>query len=140
LEIYVLALRVAGLPRSAFKYDPFGDFLELVSPEEGAAERIFADLRSFVGHTEHDDPPAVALLLTAVFGRTLGAYRHGLSLIYKDVGCLLQTFYLVATALGLGGVAVGGGYRPEHASMLGLDPKTEGPVGCFLLGHVVDER
>ena len=49
------------------------------------------------------------------------AARYGhlaLSLIYKDVGCLLQTLYFVATAQELAPCAVGGGDEAANSSLV----------------------
>lgn len=138
LEIYILAMGVSGLSKAAYRYDPYRDVLILVRDDAEAIYNSYAQLRPYIGATDTDHPPAAALLITAVFERTMSTYSHGVSLIYKDTGAMLQTFYLVATALGLGGVAVGGGYGAEQARTLGLDPIREGPVGCFLLGKDAD--
>jgi Nitroreductase len=69
------------------------------------------------------------LVITAVFARVMWKYQGiGLSLIYKDTGCLTQTLYLVATALGLAPCAIGGGDERAVAHWLGLDPLVEAPV------------
>jgi SagB-type dehydrogenase family enzyme len=56
------------------------------------------------------------------------------SVILKDVGCLYQTMYLVAEAMGLAGVALGGGDADLFAAVSGLDYFAEGSVGAFMLG------
>ena len=57
------------------------------------------------------------------------------SLILKDVGVLLQTLYLTATDMGLGGCAIGTGNIELFARMTGQDFHHEGPVGQFALGR-----
>jgi len=56
------------------------------------------------------------------------------ALVLKDVGVLLQTFYLVATAMGLAPCALGGGDSDLFARASGLDWLVEGAVGEFVLG------
>jgi SagB-type dehydrogenase family enzyme len=56
-------------------------------------------------------------------------------LILKDVGALLQTFYLMATDMGLGGCAIGVENIDLFAKMTGLEFHVEGPVGQFALGR-----
>ena len=75
------------------------------------------------------------LLVTAVFARVMWKYEGiGPGLIDRNVGCLYQTIYLVATALGLGPCAIGAGDEAANASWLGLDPLVESQVGCVLIG------
>ena len=133
LEIYVLAEQVDGLPPGAYRYDPFEHHLELVRPCDEHQERIQRGASAAAGGLERN-PPAT-LLITAVFGRVMQRYEWvGLSLIYKDCGCLLQTLYLVATAMGLAPCAIGTGEELENSRWLGLDPLVEAQVGCFLVG------
>ena len=55
--------------------------------------------------------------------------------IGKDVGVLLQTLYLMATDMGLGGCAVGTNNIDLFEKMTGIDFHIEGPVGQFALGR-----
>jgi nitroreductase len=48
---------------------------------------------------------------------------------------LLQTLYLAATDMGLGGCAIGTGNIDLFARMTGLPFHVEGPVGLFALGR-----
>ncbi len=80
--------------------------------------------------------PQILITLAARFGRIAWKYSSiAYSLILKDVGVLLQTFYLTATDLGLGGCAIGTGNIDLFAKMTGLDIHIEGPVGQFALGR-----
>ncbi len=77
--------------------------------------------------------PAVIFLLTAVFRRSISRYRDGLSLVYRDVGCLLQMLYLVASALGLGGCAIGGANDRAVGRWLEITllPKVPSAIFCW---------
>ncbi len=57
------------------------------------------------------------------------------SLILKDVGVLIQTLYLLATEMDLGGCATGITNIDLFAKMTGLAFHIEGPVGQFALGR-----
>ena len=59
------------------------------------------------------------------------------SLILRDVGVLLQTFYLAATDIGLAGCAVGTSNIDLFAKMTGMEFHVEGSVGQFALGRAV---
>ncbi len=57
------------------------------------------------------------------------------SLLLKEVGALLQTFYLVAQDVGLGGCALGGGTPDTLLSeLVGTAQLQEPVVGEFMIG------
>ena len=60
-------------------------------------------------------------------------------MILKDVGVLLQTLYLTATDMGLGGCAIGTGNIDLFAKLTGQPFHVEGPVGQFALGRGLAE-
>ena len=53
----------------------------------------------------------------------------------KDVGGLIQTLYMMATDMGLGGCAIGSIDIDLFAKMTGIEFHVEGPVGQFALGR-----
>jgi len=57
------------------------------------------------------------------------------SLILKDVGVLMQTLYLMATDMELGGCAIGFTNIDLFAKMTGIEFHVEGPVGQFAIGR-----
>lgn len=135
LNIYLVAGEsVADLRPGAYRYDPLSHRLRLLRLKDSHHRRILRSVHSMTGGMLNRDP-AVVLLVTAVFERIMWKYRDlGLSLIYKDVGALFQTLYLVATALELAPCALGGGEEAANSRWLGLDPLEESQVGCFLVG------
>jgi len=75
------------------------------------------------------------LVLAARFQRVQWKYRMvSYALILKHVGVLQQTMYLVATAMGLGACALGGGDADRFAEATGLNYYEEGSVGELMLG------
>ena len=84
--------------------------------------------------------PQVLITIAARFGRISWKYSSlAYALILKDVGVLIQTFYLMATEMGLGGCAIGSTNIELFARMTGLDFCVEGPVGQFILGRPAPE-
>jgi len=80
--------------------------------------------------------PQILITITARFERISWKYSSiAYALILKDVGVLLQTFYLVATEMGLGGCAIGSTNIDLFAKMTGIEFHVEGPVGQFALGR-----
>src|SRR4029453_7456787 len=85
--------------------------------------------------------PQVLITIAARFGRISWKYSSiAYALILKDVGVLLQTLYLMATDLGLGGCAIGTTNIDLFARMTGIEFHVEGPVGQFALGRGTKQR
>jgi len=135
LEIYLVADgHVGGLSPGAHYFDAVGHRLRQVRQSDGHHRDLLRSVHEMAGGELNRDP-AVIVLVTAVFERVMWKYHDlGLSLIYKDVGGLFQTLYLVATACGLAACALGAGDEAANSRWLGLDPLVESQVGCFLIG------
>jgi SagB-type dehydrogenase family enzyme len=85
-------------------------------------------------------PPQVLITIAARFGRVSWKYSSlAYSLILKESGVLMQTLYLMATDLGLGGCAIGSMNIDLFARMTGIEFHVEGPVGQFALGRPAPE-
>src|SRR5262245_14578191 len=80
--------------------------------------------------------PQVLFTIAARFGRVSWKYSSiAYALILKDVGALMQTFYLMATDIGLGACAIGIANIGLFAKMPGIDFHVEGAVGQFAIGR-----
>ncbi|MEV4473360.1 SagB family peptide dehydrogenase [Nonomuraea sp. NPDC049504] len=138
LELYVVAHQVAGLEPGTYHYDGYGHRLELVGRQAGAERTLLEAARSM-----SDAPvmPQVLVLVTARFERLMWVYEGlAYALILKNLGVLVQTMYLVATAMGLGGCALGAGAPRAFQRITGADPLSEDVVGEFMLGTVAGEH
>jgi SagB-type dehydrogenase family enzyme len=132
LELYLVVRRVDGLAPGIYRYDGWAHRLEVAGRPGPHLGRLIADARAAAGMTA---APQLLLVAAARFGRTMGKYRDiGYALVLKNVGVLMQTMYLVATAMGLAPCAIGSGDSAAFAAATGLDPLAEGPVGEFILG------
>lgn len=134
LEIYPVVDRCGGLAAGLYHYDPREHALRLVAePNEGVRT-----LQQLGGVTAMlPGLPQVLLVITARFQRVQNKYQSvAYAAILKDVGCLYQTLYLVATAMGLAPCALGGGHSDLFASVAGLDYFRETSVGEFVLGTI----
>jgi SagB-type dehydrogenase family enzyme len=135
LELYPLipAGGCVGLDRGLYHYRPGDHTLELLG--EGA--ELLDGLSSRWRHAAQVRGDAWILFhVTARIGRTGWKYEGiAYSLILKELGCLLQTFYLAAGALDLGACAVGGGHLDALADTIGIDPWKEPQVGEFFVGR-----
>jgi SagB-type dehydrogenase family enzyme len=132
LEIYLATDRCAGLRPGLHHYDPARHALTTMPRSARGAARLLADARAAV---RVQGQPTVLVVLTARFQRVAWKYRSiAYATILKDVGVLLQTMYLVTTAMGLSGSAVGCGNVAILAETLGVDFQRESSVGEFLIG------
>ena len=133
LELYLAVDKCEGLERGMYHYDAEGHVLVRIATRAPYFEALLREAQFAMGVSA---TPQIVIIITARFGRVSWKYSSiAYSLILKDVGVLLQTFYLEAAALGLGGCAVGTTDIELFAKMTGLAFHAEGPVGQFVLGR-----
>jgi SagB-type dehydrogenase family enzyme len=133
LELYLAVNACEGLARGFYHYDAERHALVPIAADEQAIALQFEAAQFAM-----DAPMAPQILFTiaARFDRVSWKYSAiAYSLILKDVGVLLQTLYLTATDMNLGGCAIGTGNLELFARMTGQDFHGEGPVGQFALGR-----
>jgi SagB-type dehydrogenase family enzyme len=133
LELYLAVDTCEGLPRGLYHYDAGGHTLV---PIEVRGNELNALLTGATIAMGVNAAPQILITIAARFGRVSWKYSSiAYALILKDVGALMQTFYVMATDMGLGGCAVGTTNIELFAKMTGLDFHVEGPVGQFALGR-----
>ena len=133
LELYLAVDACEGLARGFYHYD--ADAHALV-PIAVPAQELEAQLRGAQFAMGAPAVPQILITIAARFGRVSWKYSSiAFSLILKDAGVLMQTFYLIATDMGLGGCAIGIANLDLFAKMTGIDFHVEGPVGQFALGR-----
>jgi SagB-type dehydrogenase family enzyme len=105
-------------------------------PVEARAQELEALFSSASFAMDVAGAPQILVTIAARFNRVAWKYSAiAYSLILKDVGVLLQTLYLTATDMGLGGCAIGTSNVDLFARMTGQPFHVEGPVGQFALGR-----
>jgi oxazoline/thiazoline dehydrogenase len=130
LELYLLIEQCEGIPRGLYHYRPDRHELSKLSTETSYLGRIVQEAKLAAPGT---DPQAIAIL-TARFARIFWKYEGiAYSLILQNVGVLLQTMYLVATAMRLMPCAIGAVNSSLFARATGIDTLTEASVGEFVL-------
>lgn len=137
LELYPLVNQCEGLEPGLYHYRPLEHTLErLSSLTPNARQMLMLGRKMMLDKSE----PQVELLIASRFARVQWKYQSlAYSVIMKDVGCLYQTMALVAEALGLAGVALGGGHIDLFAGLTHLDSLAEGSVGAYMLGRRAEE-
>jgi SagB-type dehydrogenase family enzyme len=133
LELYLTVNHCEGLARGFYHYDAGGHSLVAIDarPQEIAAVLAAAEMAMGASAA-----PQVVVTIAARFGRISWKYSSiAYALVLKDVGVLLQTFYMTLADMGLGGCAIGTVNIDLFAKMTGIDFHVEGPVGQFALGR-----
>jgi SagB-type dehydrogenase family enzyme len=133
LELYLAVNACEGLPRGFYHYDAERHALVPIPADEHAITLQFEAAQYAMAAPM---TPQILFTIAARFDRVSWKYSAiAYSLILKDVGALLQTLYLTATDMNLGGCAIGTGNIELFARMTGQDFHREGPVGQFALGR-----
>jgi SagB-type dehydrogenase family enzyme len=133
LELYLAVDKCEGLARGFYHYDASAHAL---APIAVRANELDAQLKAAEMAMGASAVPQVLITMAARFGRISWKYSSiAYALILKDVGVLMQTLYLMATDMGLGGCAIGSTNIELFAKMTGLEFHVEGAVGQFALGR-----
>jgi SagB-type dehydrogenase family enzyme len=133
LELYLAVANCDGLARGFYHYDADAHALAPIAARPQELDVLLASAEFAM-----DAPavPQVLITIAARFNRISWKYSGiAYALILKDVGVLIQTLYLVATEMGLGGCAIGTNNIDLFAKMTGIEFHIEGPVGQFALGR-----
>jgi len=133
LELYLAVDKCEGLPRGFYHYDAGGHALVPIGTRTHEFEALLKGAELAMGAPT---VPQILITMTARFGRISWKYSSiAYALILKDVGVLMQTLYLTATDMGLGGCAIGSTNIELFAKMTGIEFHVEGPVGQFAIGR-----
>ena len=133
LELYLAVDKCEGLARGFYHYDAGGHALVPVGVRAHELEALLAGAAFAMGAPA---APQILITIAARFGRISWKYSSiAYALILKDVGVLMQTLYLMATDMALGGCAIGTADIDLFAKMTGIEFHVEGPVGQFALGR-----
>jgi SagB-type dehydrogenase family enzyme len=131
-HIYVVIHRCFQLEPGLYRHAAEDRALEKLDARPDQVELLAAHCGYALG-LENAKPDAV-LILTAEIGEFTARYDAiAYRLVLLGAGCLIQNMYLVASALGLAGCAVGGGNPVLFAQIAGADPVTEPSVAEFAL-------
>jgi len=135
MEIYVVigersvATRDGFLEAGVYKYDPLRHSLKIV--KRGDYRR---DLYRAALEQEWVLKAPVSIVICAVYKRTTRIYgERGYRYVYMEAGHIGQNIYLMATAMGLGTVAVGAFYDDVVSRVISSLPEEE-PVYIFPVG------
>ncbi|MGB6891155.1 MAG: SagB family peptide dehydrogenase, partial [Xanthobacteraceae bacterium] len=133
LELYLAVDKCEGLARGFYHYDAGGHALMPIGTSAQELDALLVGAEFAMGAPA---APQIVITVAARFGRVSWKYSSlAYALILKDVGVLMQTFYLMATDMELGGCAIGIANIDLFAKMTGIEFHVEGPVGQFAIGR-----
>jgi SagB-type dehydrogenase family enzyme len=133
LELYLVVHKCEGLAPGFYHYDAGEHALTAIDVRPQNVETILKQAQYAMNASAL---PQIVITITARFGRVAWKYSSlAYSLILKDAGVLMQTLYLMATDMGLGGCAIGSTNIDVFEKMTGIKFHIEGPVGVFALGR-----
>jgi SagB-type dehydrogenase family enzyme len=133
LELYLAVNICEGLPRGFYHYDAGAHVLVPIAVRNQDFNALLNGAEFAMGTSA---APQILITIAARFGRVSWKYSSiAYSLILKDTGVLMQTLYLMAADMGLGGCAIGTTNIDLFAKMTGLGVHAEGAVGQFALGR-----
>jgi SagB-type dehydrogenase family enzyme len=133
LEIYLTVDKCEGLARGFYHYDAGAHALVPIGVPTHEFEAQLTGAEYAMGAPA---APQILITIAARFGRISWKYSSiAYSLILKDAGVLMQTLYLMATDMGLGGCAIGITNIDLFAKMTDIEFHVEGPVGQFAIGR-----
>ena len=133
-ELYPIVNQCEGLEQGVYHYHPLEHELCQIS---ALNERAAVFLHDSQKASRKEGSPQVLIVVGARFQRVSWKYQSmAYALILKNLGVLLQTMYLVATAMELAPCALGGGDSDLFCEVMGTDYLEETSVGEFMLGSL----
>jgi SagB-type dehydrogenase family enzyme len=133
LELYLAVGNCEGLVRGFYHYDADQHALVPIGVRTHEFEALLAGAEFAMGAPA---APQILITIAARFGRVSWKYSSiAYALILKDAGVLIQTLYMMATDMGLGGCAIGSTNIDLFSKMTGIEFHIEGPVVQFAIGR-----
>ena len=131
LELYVATRGVETLPDGLYHYDARSHQLE-----QRRSKLLPSEITPLILGQDLVRDANLIIVITAIFQRTMWKYgARGYRYVWLDAGHLGQNLYLVATALGLGAVSVGGFFDEELNSLLNVPEGEEEAIYLVCVGH-----
>jgi SagB-type dehydrogenase family enzyme len=138
LELYVTVGQCQDIESAIYHYDPFGHQLELVNSDHAMVSQLLS-VASQAAVIEA--PPPVLITMTARFRRLTWKYESmAYAVALMDAGVLIQSLYLVCTAMNLAPCALGSVHVDAAARAFGTDWRIEPSIGQFMLGRYPEEH
>lgn len=129
VECYILVDTIVACPPGIYHYQPRDHSLEVLPSDLWSPGNLFmADPRLLAG-------AAAFIVLSAVIARSWAKYgERGYRFALLEAGHIGQNLCLLATALSIGILALGGALEPNLETLLDLDGVNETIIYAFALG------
>src|SRR5947208_2101937 len=124
VDLHIVALRVTGLTRGTFVYDPRRDALWQTG-EKDVADAFLGALAAPDGAIHISQSAAFCLLVGRPRRATRKYGQRGLRHVLLEAGAIAQQIGLACTALGVGSVDSSSIYDDEAHEVLGVDGEAE---------------
>jgi len=130
LEIYFHSSQVNGLSPGLYHYNPSENQVKLLREGDQTRRLSLALVQQNLALDS-----AMMVFITALFARSSFKYRErGYRFVLLEAGHVAQNLNLVANALGLGTVNIGGFFDREVDALLELDGVVHSIVYCIAVG------
>jgi SagB-type dehydrogenase family enzyme len=134
LEIFLHSTRIRDLEPGLYHFNPVENVLRLLRYGDHSRQLCAAVVQS-----ELFSNTSLVVFITALFERSVFKYgERGYRFVLLEAGHVAQNLNLVATALGLASVNVGGYLDREIDELLGLDGLAHSTIYLTAIGRRVD--
>jgi len=131
LEIYCVVFSVNDILQGLYHFNPLNRCLEEIK-----VGNFCKEVNDFLLQPELMENIAILILITGVFWRTRFKYGvRGLRFVLMEAGHLAQNFLLVAEALNMAAVLIGGFYDNRASNFLEIDGTNEAPLYLISVGY-----
>ncbi len=135
-EIYCVVFGVQGLLPGLYHYDPLGSSLEEV--RAGEFKECVAEASA---QPDLVEKCAATIIITGMFWRTRFKYGlRGFRFALMEVGHVAQNLLLLAEALDMAAVLLGGFYDHRVSNFMEIDGVNEAPLYLIPLGYKSSEK
>lgn len=136
LELFFHSARIEGLDAGLYHYNPTAHCIRFL--RYGDESRKISDL---LVQSNIAVESSLILYMTAIFERSVFKYgNRGYRFVLLEAGHVGQNLNLVAAAMGLGTVNIGGYFDRSADELLGIDGLTHSTVYMMAIGKHVEER
>jgi SagB-type dehydrogenase family enzyme len=134
LEIYIGSKHIEEIPSGIFHYNPIKNQLRLIL-EGDPSSRIAETLVPSQANLAFDS--SITIFISGLFRRSTFKYQsRGYRFVFLEAGHVAQNINLVATALGLGCINIGGYFDHDADELLGFDGLNQSTIYMQAIGTI----
>lgn len=133
LTLYLALGNVEGIAPGLYRYGATAHALHRVREMDDDVKQLLVDAAYGTAPTA----PEVLVVLASRVARSFAAYGPiAYTLLLKEVGVVMESLCLTATAMGMGACPIGTGDAARFARATGLNPWQEASVGELAIGII----